>query len=480
MKMSDRFDYFIVFAEMRTGSNFLETNLNAYAGLACHGEAFNPHFIGYPNRTEILGITQPMRDANPARLIEAVKHGSDGLGGFRFFHDHDPRVLELSLPDPRCAKIILTRNPVDSYVSWKIAQATGQWKLTNVTKRKDAMAVFDRAEFEAHLTALQEFQVRLLHALQTTGQTAFYVAYEDLQDVSVMNGLARFLGIDHQLESLDESLKKQNPEPLSEKVRNFDQMADALARLDRFNLTRTPNFEPRRGAAVPGYVAAKHTPLLYLPIRSGPETQVLQWMADLDGINPDSLNSGFTQKTLRQWMRGHTGHRSFTVLRHPVARAHAAFCERILMTGPGHYAEIRKILRKSYAVPIPKDAPGPDYDRQAHRDAFMAFLEFLKVNLAGQTSVRVDAAWATQMQVLQGYAQFALPDMILREDEIEVYLPALAQQLGHPDPATPQEVPLDQPFALADIHDSEIEELVSTIYQRDYITFGFGPWAATP
>ena len=474
--MPEKFDYFIVFAEMRTGSNFLETNLNAFTGLTCHGEAFNPHFIGYPNRTDILGITQPMRDANPARLIEAVKHGTDGLGGFRFFHDHDSRVLDIALQDPRCAKIILTRNPVESYVSWKIAQATGQWKLTNVTKRKDAMAVFDRTEFEAHLTALQEFQVRLLHELQITGQAAFYVAYEDLQDVAVMNGLARFLGIEHQLDSLDESLKKQNPEPLSEKVRNFDQMADALARLDRFNLTRTPNFEPRRGAAVPGYVAARKTPLLYLPVRSGPEEQIMQWLAGLDGSRPEDLESRFTQKTLRQWMRSHPGHRSFTVLRHPAARAHAAFCERILMTGPGHFAEIRKILRKSYRLPIPESAPDAAYDQSAHRTAFVAFLEFLKANLAGQSTVRVDAAWATQMQVLQGYAQFALPDMILREDEVEVYLPALAQQLGHDDPVAPQTAADDRPYPLADIYDEEIEDLVSTVYQRDYIAFGFERW----
>lgn len=474
--MTTKFDYFIVFAEMRTGSNFLETNLNAYADLTCHGEAFNPHFIGYPNTTDILGITQPMRDANPARLIEAIKHGTEGLGGFRFFHDHDPRVLEIALSDPRCAKIILTRNPVESYVSWKIAQATGQWKLTNVTKRKDAEAVFDRAEFEEHLTALQEFQVTLLHALQITGQTAFYVAYEDLQDVAVMNGLARFLGVDQQLDALDSSLKKQNPEPLSEKVRNFDQMAEALARLDRFNLTRTPNFEPRRGASVPGYVAAKRTPLLYLPIRSGPERSVLRWMADLDGASPDDLVSGFTQKTLRQWMRSHPGHRSFTVLRHPAARAHAVFCEKILKTGPGHFSEIRKILRKSYRLPVPEVWPDASYDREAHHAAFIAFLEFLKANLAGQTTVRVDASWATQMQVLQGYAQFALPDMILREEEVEVYLPALAQQLGHPDPLTPTASPPDTPFALGDIHDARIEELVSTIYQRDYIAFGFKAW----
>ena len=52
------FDYFVVFAEMRTGSNFLEANINAFDGLSCLGEAFNPHFIGYPDNEKILGVTQ--------------------------------------------------------------------------------------------------------------------------------------------------------------------------------------------------------------------------------------------------------------------------------------------------------------------------------------------------------------------------------------------------------------------------------------
>ena len=119
---SASFDYFVVFAEMRTGSNFLEANLNAFDGLTCHGEAFNPHFIGYPNKNEILGVTQAMREADPARLLQQIKAEPGVLGGFRYFHDHDPRVLDRMLVDPRCAKIILTRNPLDSYVSWKIAR----------------------------------------------------------------------------------------------------------------------------------------------------------------------------------------------------------------------------------------------------------------------------------------------------------------------------------------------------------------------
>lgn len=250
--MSDRFDCFVVFAEMRTGSNFLEANLNAFDGITCHGEAFNPHFIGYPTSEDILGVTQEERDRDPRRLLEQIRRATpSGIGGFRFFHDHDPRVREPILEDPRIAKIILTRNTVDSYVSWKIAQATGQWKLTNVKKRKDAKAVFDAREFEEHMGNLQAFQVQLMNSLQTTAQNAFYVAYEDLQNLDVMNGLARWLGARTQLDSLNSALKRQNPEPLSDKVENFPDMERALARMDRFNLTRTPNFEPRRGPVVP-------------------------------------------------------------------------------------------------------------------------------------------------------------------------------------------------------------------------------------
>jgi hypothetical protein len=37
--------------------------------------------------------------------------------------------------------------------SWKIAQATGQWKLTNARRLREAQARFDAAEFERHMSA---------------------------------------------------------------------------------------------------------------------------------------------------------------------------------------------------------------------------------------------------------------------------------------------------------------------------------------
>ncbi|KIC20607.1 sulfotransferase family 2 domain-containing protein [Leisingera sp. ANG-Vp] len=473
---SSSFDYFVVFAEMRTGSNFLETNLNAFDGLACHGEAFNPHFIGYPNSSDVLGVTQAMREADPARLIAEIKAQPGVLGGFRYFHDHDPRVLEQMLEDPRCAKIVLTRNPLDSYVSWKIAKETGQWKLTNVKRRKEARAQFDAAEFAAHVEALQDFQVTLLNRLQSLGQTAFYVAYEDLQSVAVMNGLARWLGIAQQLEALDESLKRQNPAPVLAKVANPDAMQEALAGMDRFNLTRTPNFEPRRGPAVPGYVAGVATPLLYLPLKGGPEAEVTAWMGGLDHVAPEGLIRGMNQKQLRQWKRGNKGFRSFTVLRHPAARAHAVFCRRILQTGEGCYRPIRNSLRRQFGLALPEQGPDPGYSLAQHRAAFAGFLDFLRANLAGQTSIRVDAEWASQSQALAGFAELGPPDLLIREEEMAEDLPSLARKLGRMEPGPVPAAMPEAPFSLDAVYDAELEAQIASVYQRDYLAFGFGPW----
>ncbi|MEM6727502.1 MAG: sulfotransferase family 2 domain-containing protein [Pseudomonadota bacterium] len=469
--MPGRFDTFVVFAEMRTGSNFLEENLNLYPDLACLGEVFNPFFVAYPNKNELWGVDQAARDADPVALLERIKE-EPGLNGFRYFHDHHAGVLDHILDDPRCAKVILTRNPVDSYVSWKIAQATGQWKLTNATHHKAHLAQFDREEFEGHLSALQGFQIKLLNALQKSGQTAFYVAYEDIQDIEVMNGLARFLGSETALDSLSKKLKKQNPAPISAKVANFGEMETALAALDRFDLTRTPNFEPRRGPSVPSYIAAAEAPLLFLPLRSNPERSIKRWLAGIDGVAPRDLLYNFSQKSLRQWKRSKPGHRSFTVLRHPVARAYRAFKHRVEGVDQGAFLEIRKTLIRVYNVPLAPDGPDASWGEADERAAFLGFLDFLRMNLGGQTAVRVDASWASQAQALEGYGDFAAPDVLIREETMDHEFRHLAALVGVSAPAPePEELP-----GLAALYGADIEAAVRDVYHRDYMTFGFGDY----
>ncbi|RSK30380.1 nodulation protein NodH [Rhodovulum iodosum] len=475
--MPPRFDSFVIFAEMRTGSNFLEDNLNAVPGLHCYGEAFNPHFIGQKDRRSLLGITLEDRSKDPFPLLDAMKAHTEGLPGIRFFHDHDPRVLGAVISDRRCAKIVLTRNPLDSYVSRKIAAETGQWKLTNPRHRRSAQISFNPAEFETHLARLQEFQIEILHRLQVTGQTAFYIGYDDIGDVEVLNGLLRYLGAEHRLDNIVSRLKRQNPQPLAEKVKNHTEMEAALAQLDRFDLSRTPNFEPRRGPAVPSYVAAAEAPLLFLPIKGGPSDRVEAWLAALDEVAGDALARGFSQKTLRAWKRGHPGHRSFAVVSHPLTRAHRAFCRHILSTGEDSYPALRKTLAEVEGVPLPEGGPGAEYGPEAHRAAFLAFLRFLKRNLGGRTALRVDASWASQGEVLRGMAQVALPDMVLRDERLEAELAVLAAQVGLRAPDDLPEAEEPGPVHLATIYDGEIERAARDAYQRDYMSFGYRAWA---
>ena len=472
--MSDRFDSFVIFGEMRTGSNYLEENLNRYDGLHCYGEAFNPHFVGHHNTRELFDMTLAAREADPLRLIERMKKNTKGLPGFRFFHDHDPRVLEACLPDPRCAKVILTRNPLESYVSRKIAAETGQWRLTDAKHRRDARIRFDPAEFETLLEELQAFQLTLLHEMQITGQTGFYIAYEDINDLSVLNGLARFLGASTPLESLSTKLKKQNPGGLEDKVVNFEEMQAALARLDRFDLNRTPNFEPRRGGVVPTYISCATSPVLFMPVKGAALSPVERWMAAVDGVETEALQRGFNQKTLRQWRRQNKGARSFSVIAHPLERAHRVFCHHILRAeGPGAFTKIRSVLREGYNVPLPEGEPGEEYDTTAHHAAFLAWLKFLKSNLAGQTGVRIDAAWASQAGVIQGFAELGQPDLIIREDQLALGLTQLLAQCGIDGAPEPEPLADDGSVLLDTILDDEIEQAALDAYQRDYLTFGF-------
>lgn len=472
-----RFDYFVILAEMRTGSNFLEANLNLIDGLSCFGEAFNPSFMGYPKTEDLLGVTQDQRDEDPFLLLDRIR-SVEGLGGFRLFHNHDQRIAATCLADPRCAKIILTRNPVDSFVSWKIAQETGQWKLTNATHSKTRAIAFHMDDFQAHLDALLAFQRDVQRQLQVTGQTAFYINYDDLRDLDVVNGIPAFLGLAGRLNCINKKLKKQNPDPLETKVTNFDDMQEALQETDWFGLWRTPQFEPQRGPAIPSYIAPAKTGLLYLPLRSGPDRVVKDWLRRLDG---GDLLAKFSQRSLRDWLNKRLPHRSFTVVRHPVVRAHTAFCERILSGQDPRFADIRANPRRVHKLPVPETAPdmsGADgYDLGAHRAAFLGFLEFLRLNLAGQTSIRVDPNWASQHVLLQGIAQFAVPDVILREEELAKELPQLAGLVGKPEaPAFVPAETVGQDWLEA-IYNAEIERAARRAYARDYQIFGFRDWA---
>lgn len=460
--MPERFHSFVIFAEMRTGSNLLEATLNAQRGVTCFGEAFNPYMMGWPDKDELRGITRAQREQDPHLLLRAICGRADHLSGFRYFHDHDPRVLDAIMEDRRCAKIVLTRNPVDSYVSTALARATNQWKLNQTETPIPARARFDAAEFREVTARIEAFQLDIQHRLQVSGQTAFWLGYEDLRDPGVMTGLLHWLGRTDlaRVEPATDQVP-QNPRELADKVTNFAEMEAELARLDPFMLRRIPNFEPRKGPAVPSFLAAAAgAGLVFMPIRGGPSDRVATWLGAMGPVEGD-----FNQNSLRQWKRDHPGHRSFTVLRHPLLRAWAAF-EALVQ---GNNAELRALLRDIHRVPLPPDEALADLAPDAAAGLFHAFLDFLRRNLNAQTSLPTHAGWASQAESLAGLARFGAPDMVLREADLDREAGWLAAGAGI---GAPPALPPARDFPDF-LDDPALRRAARQAYLRDYVAFGF-------
>ena len=472
--MTQPFDYFVVLAGMRTGSNLLEEQLAAMAGIVSHGELFNPHFFGKPEVNSQWGLSMTARDSDPSRVIDAMRKTSDDLHGFRLFYDHDSRAIDHVLKDPKAAKIILTRRPIDSYVSLQIARKTGQWWLGDMTSARKAKVPFEAQEYSDFLSDLSEFQNRIRHALQTTGQTAFHIAYEDLSDEDVLAGLGSYLGADSPPDQTKIKAKVQNPTPVEDRLTNPTVAEEALRTLSTPDLGRAQVYEPDRGPGLRFFHACANAPLFYMPIRGAGFDPVPKWM---EMVDPEGqVESGMTQKDLRRWKRQQGNHRSFTVLRHPLPRAYDAFCRFILPMDEDNYSDIRSLLAKRYDVPLPDDWPTDDWSLERHRAAFLAFLNFLTGNLGGQTALRVDNTWATQTVLLHAIGEFILPDQIIREDTLSDHLKSLAAEVGINAPDLSDGFDVKAPFTLKEVVTDTIEKAAATAYRRDYVMFGFGKW----
>jgi len=474
--MPDRFQSFVILAGMRTGSNFLEESLNQYPGLKCFGEVFNPHFIGHAGQTELLGYSLARRETDPTGLLQEMNESLDGLAGYRHFFDHDARALDHVINDRSCAKVVLYRNPVESYVSHQIARRTNQWRLGDLKNAKSAKIAFQPDSFEIHFEQRQQFHNQIQTALQISGQGAYFIGYQDITDPEKIQGLAKYLGVNSEPKKRSGKTKKQNPGTIEDKVSNYSEMVEYLSGTDYYSLSDMPVFEPDRGPSVPGFLASARAPVIYLPLRSGPNEPVRRWLAEIGDGSRNDVIGDFTQKTLRQWKRQNKSHRSFTVVSHPVLRLHRAFAKHIWSSGPDSYPLIKESLINRYGITELADGEKAQQDQDLHKRAFMKFAKFIKGNLGGQSSIRVDGSWASQDVLLAGIARFMVPDFVFREKDLSIGLNFVADNLA----IAPNDLHAEtdySPVRLGDIYDEKLESAVRAAYQRDYMMYGFGAYS---
>jgi len=210
---------FIIVSHARSGSNLLLNSLNSHPNLTAEHEIFAAHNrnIG-ENFQPTLDNLYKERSTN----IYAV-----GCKIF-YYHLNDDEWQQMS-EIPNLKVIHLKRkNRLSMIVSMKVAFKTSQWGITKESERIDADKKqvyldydFLNNSFE-NIKAWEENTEELFQQSQITN-----IFYEDLtsQYGETMNGLFDFLEVDRiPAEEITSKHKKQNPEPLSQLIQNFNEL----------------------------------------------------------------------------------------------------------------------------------------------------------------------------------------------------------------------------------------------------------------
>lgn len=172
---------FVIFAVPRTGSNFLCKALDSHPEVLCHPELFHPENIYYSgsylkNGGEKLGKVQ-IRDWFPKSFINQIwKQNFDCKAvGFKLMVWQNKKAFDLVLKNKDIKKILLLRrNKLKSYVSEKVAKKKKVWSAPESKPDKQKQGVSVAPEY------------------------------------------------------LQSNLKKQNPQKLSQLVKNFPELEAAL------------------------------------------------------------------------------------------------------------------------------------------------------------------------------------------------------------------------------------------------------------
>ncbi len=224
---------------MRTGSNLLQQKLNAIGGVICHGELLNHSSEAvHPSLRHLVNGDDPvvkpsLRGEDPAAYLEAIISltSSDHVG-FRIFPDHDNPTLKALIEDPSWHKIILTRNLLESYVSLLIAQQNNQWIMNHVGTRKPWAPVHIKPEeFKNYALRNSTYYYHIISRCHATGQPVTPLSYETLNDPETVSALMRAFGGDRPYKEEAVTALRQNPEPLQEKIKNYDEISKLLKQL---------------------------------------------------------------------------------------------------------------------------------------------------------------------------------------------------------------------------------------------------------
>lgn len=167
---------------------------------------------------------------------------------------------------------------------------------------------------------------------------------------------------------------------------------------------------------------------------------------------------------------------NFTFVRDPGPRAYSAFVEKIWATGPYAFPGIRNYLIQQGLLTLSPLSPNEIPDKATVAADFLAFLDFVAANLAGQTPFPANGHWCVQSRRVQQFVGQNTIDFVGRVERFSDDMNFVLQRGGYTGPNLANkrfnEGP-KAPFALGEIVNEQIAARLGDIYSEDYATYGY-------
>ncbi len=229
-------DNFVVIGLGRTKTNLLVSLLNQHPEIYCHGELFNPHFIGYRGNPKPITapelqfiVDKEFQTSQPIQYIKQVfqdtkKERNQRIIGYKHLYEQQEIVRAYISSTKKIKKIIPVRNPLFTYTSWKIAEASEQWVLPKGVDKMDAKISLDPLSFLNNYRYQFKSLTGYIRELQLTRQKYHIVFSEDLPSWQAMEDIFDFLGVSTEKFPLKIRLQKQNSSHFYDRLLNPEEI----------------------------------------------------------------------------------------------------------------------------------------------------------------------------------------------------------------------------------------------------------------
>jgi hypothetical protein len=134
------------------------------------------------------------------------------------------------LYDPGVAKVVLSRNLLEAYISLETARETGVWLTTEAAKAPPRPVKVEINKLVTFALRQSLYYNDVQTVLHQTGQRYLQVDYNEIKDLAKLNEIARFVGSEHQFDAVTEPIRKQNPGSLEERILDFPKLLEELKR----------------------------------------------------------------------------------------------------------------------------------------------------------------------------------------------------------------------------------------------------------